>query len=344
MQKMKAQTLFGVGDLRWGDVDLPRLKEGEVLVKVVAVGICSSDIPRAFVKGTYHFPTIMGHEFSGQIVDVADEDDKNLINNRVGVFPLIPCKQCEMCKIGKYEMCEKYNYLGSRCNGAFAQYIAVPKWNTICLPPQVTFEQAALLEPSAVAMHALQACAFQQDDRIGVFGSGAIAFLLVMLAQALDIENVWLIARNDEKRELAEKCGIKHYINSSKENCSLLNFNKVIEAVGNSSVLDECLNTVKPQGTVVLMGNPDKDMVLNQNTYWKILRNQLKLKGTWNSSYEYDANCEWQQILRLIEVGKLHNEKIITHFYQLNKLKEGMIMMRDKKEKYLKVMVRIDEE
>ena len=131
---MKAYQLYAVNDLRYGDIEEPILEDGWVLVQVKAVGICSSDIPRIFENGTYHFPTIPGHEFSGVVKKVFSKDDEEWIGKSVGVFPLIPCKICEQCKKQNYEMCENYDYIGSRRDGAFADYVAVPVWNLLELP------------------------------------------------------------------------------------------------------------------------------------------------------------------------------------------------------------------
>ena len=104
MDTMKARVLKAVGNLDYCDYPIPKIKSGEVLLKVRACGICGSDIPRIFVNGTYHFPTIPGHEFAGEVVAAADKENENLIGVRATVFPLIPCKKCESCKKGSYEM------------------------------------------------------------------------------------------------------------------------------------------------------------------------------------------------------------------------------------------------
>ena len=156
---MRAYNLHGVSDLRLENADIPVPQDNETLVQVKAAGICGSDIPRIFVNGTYHFPTIPGHEFAG--VDMQT-------GKRVGIFPLIPCGACGPCMDRKYEMCRHYSYLGSRTDGGFAEYVAVPKWNMIELPDNVTFEQAAMLEPMAVAVHAMRSISPSSGDAVAV--------------------------------------------------------------------------------------------------------------------------------------------------------------------------------
>lgn len=113
---MKAYVLEGINQLEYKEIDKPQLSDGYVLVAVQAAGICGSDIPRIFTTGTYHFPTIPGHEFSGKVVEAYDESGASWVGKRVGIFPLIPCKECAPCQKEAYEMCSNYNYLGSRCD------------------------------------------------------------------------------------------------------------------------------------------------------------------------------------------------------------------------------------
>ena len=119
---MKALVLEDIGKLNIRDINKPLPKAGEVLVRVMACGVCGSDIPRAYKDGAHNMPLVIGHEFAG-IVEAAGEGvSKDFVGKRVGVFPLIPCKKCGPCINKQYEMCRSYGYLGSRCNGGFAEY------------------------------------------------------------------------------------------------------------------------------------------------------------------------------------------------------------------------------
>ena len=122
---MKAYVLEAVNSLTYKDVEIPSLEEGWVLVKVKASGICSSDIPRIYKKGTYHFPTIPGHEFSGIVEKAGSIIEEKWIGKKVAVFPLIPCRACHACMEGNYEMCENYNYIGKVASEIRKQNISV---------------------------------------------------------------------------------------------------------------------------------------------------------------------------------------------------------------------------
>ena len=125
---MNAYVLDGINQLHLKEVPMPVVQKGEVLVQVKAAGICGSDIPRIFKTGTYHFPTIPGHEFSGKVVE---SENPAWMGKRVGIFPLIPCHSCAPCKKKRYEVCRQYSYLGARTDGGFAEYVAVPEDNLI---------------------------------------------------------------------------------------------------------------------------------------------------------------------------------------------------------------------
>ena len=169
---MRAYELHGVNDLRREDIEKPEIPSGWVLVQVKASGICSSDIPRIFTNGTYHFPTIPGHEFSGVVAAYGEGVPEERVGKRVGIFPLIPCRTCPQCRQKKYEMCEHYDYLGSRRDGGFAEYVAVPDWNLMELPENVSFREAAMLEPLSVALHAVKRSGVKPGDTAAVIGTG----------------------------------------------------------------------------------------------------------------------------------------------------------------------------
>ena len=163
---MKAYVLNKIGDLSYQDVPKPELKKDWALIKVKAAGICSSDIPRIYERGTYHFPTIPGHEFAGDVVKVNGEKYTDIVGKRVSVFPLIPCGKCSQCKKKMYEMCENYDYIGSRRNGGFAEYVEVPVWNLIELGENISYESAALMEPLSVALHAIRKANISKNNSI----------------------------------------------------------------------------------------------------------------------------------------------------------------------------------
>lgn len=333
---MKAYVLHGIADLRYEDIPIPSCPSGWGIVKVKAAGICSSDIPRIMTKGTYHFPTIPGHEFSGVVESVADEENQKLVGKRVGIFPLIPCKKCPQCIEGHYEMCGSYDYLGSRRDGGFAEYVAVPVWNMLKLPDNVSYTEAAMLEPLSVALHAVKKAGEIQGKIVTVIGTGMIGIAAANWARIRGAEKIYVVGRSEEKRKLVEQFSEIIYLNSSKEVCPQTDI--VIEAVGTPTAIGKAIGYVLPGGRVVLLGNPSGDISLPQNIYWKILRKQLRLTGTWNSSYGDDHGSDWKEALAVLMEKRFDAASLITHKYDQSHLLDGLKLMEEHKEPYCKVM------
>lgn len=331
---MKAYVLHGIGDLRCEDCPMPELRPGWALIKVSAAGICSSDIPRIFEKGTYHFPTIPGHEFCGVVERTANPEDSGWIGRRVGVFPLIPCMACPSCARGEYETCSNYDYVGSRRDGGFAEYAAAPVWNLIQLPGEISDVQGALLEPAAVALHAVRRADIRPHSSVCVVGTGGIGLLAGQWAGRCGADRVVIKGRSCEKEALARRCGLDYTGVTPEER-----FDRVIEAVGSSAALEESLTLAAPGGRVVLMGNPDGSKTLAQNVYWQILRKQLTLSGTWNSSYG-GADSDWEASVRAIAQGALGVEKIVTHIVDKADLPRALHMMRSRTGPFCKIVVK----
>ena len=333
---MKGYYLHAVNDLRFEELDYPDCPPGWCIVKVIYTGICSSDIPRIFTKGTYHFPTTPGHEYSGIVYDVSENAYKHLIGKKVGVFPLIPCRKCEQCMQGHYEMCANYDYLGSRRDGGFAEFVAVPIWNLIELPESVSLKEAAMMEPLAVALHAMKRAGLQSGDKVGIVGTGMIAFAAGQWADKLGAGEVCILGRNEEKRNIAERIPGLNF--EMIEKCEK-EFDIVLEAVGSNASIDKAINITRAGGTLVLMGNPEGDIKLQQNTYWRILRKQLKVIGTWNSSYESGKECDWTEVRDALANGDIRASFLITHLLNYKDLGKGLRIMKDNEEPYCKVMI-----
>lgn len=334
---MKAYVLESIGNLQYKEVPEPECPEGWAIIEVKAAGICSSDIPRIFTKGTYHFPTIPGHEFSGVVKRTGSKTDESWIGKRVGVFPLIPCKECEQCRKKKFELCSNYDYTGSRRDGGFAEEVAVPVWNLIEIPDMVPFEEAALFEPLAVALHAAKRLGVKKGDHVGIIGTGMIGIAVAQWAKAFGAEYVAIIGRTEEKRTIIEALSGISYFTYNDE---LPQFDRTIEAVGTPNAIAKAIDLTKPEGNIVFMGNPSGDILLEQNNYWKILRNQLHISGTWNSSFDGMNPSDWTEVTNAIASGNINLKGLISHRYSKEQLFDGLSLIKEHKEPYCKVMTK----
>ncbi len=346
---MKAWVLHNISDIRLEDVEEPVLQEGEVLVQVKAVGICGSDIPRIYQNGTYRHPLIPGHEFSGVVVKSGPAADTALEGQRVGVFPLIPCKECPPCRKKLYEMCRNYSYLGSRRDGGFAEYVAVPEENLVRLPDHVSFEAAAMLEPMAVAVHAMRRVKAGGSDRIAICGVGTIGLLLYLFLKEAGMEQVYVFGNKDFQKQTLLKLGLREeFYCDIRENdtdqwlmerTEGVGADVFFECVGRNETLVQALNQTAFGGRIMLVGNPFGDVDLEKSVYWKILRNQLTVMGTWNSSFTHEMSDDWNYVMERLAQKRVVPEDLITHRLSLEQMEQGFRIMRDKTEDYVKIMM-----
>ena len=321
---MKACVLHGVGDLRYEEVPKPVRQSGEVLIKIRASGICGSDVSRVLTKGTYYFPTIPGHEFAGEIVEA---DEPELIGRKCTVFPLLPCLECVNCETGNYAQCIDYGYFGSRNDGGFVEYISVPLWNVVLASDNLSFAEIAMAEPCAVALYALEQSKFKMGDKVCVFGAGPIGIMIGKWARLKGASEITLIDIDERKIAFVENLGFSTKIDGL--------YDIVIEGAGVSASLEQAMFTARTFGTVVLMGNPLRQMELTQKGYWEILRKELTLKGTWNSGYS-TSNNTWETVLLFMR--QLDISCLVSHRYKLSECNDAFKMMNDRKEFFNKVM------
>ncbi|MBQ9245304.1 galactitol-1-phosphate 5-dehydrogenase [bacterium] len=305
---MKACVLINKNIIEYKEVPTPILKSEEVLLNVKACGICSSDFNRVYKDSAYFFPIILGHEFSGKIVECAPDIDSNVyIGKKAVVFPLLPCKECEYCKDKHYAQCKKYSYFGSRQNGAMAEYIAVPIWNIKLIPDDMSYSVAALAEPAAVACHSANKIDNPKGKSVCISGTGTIGILLGLNLKSKGA-NITFIVRNDKKKEILKTLGFSNFIQNECEQ----NFDVTIECVGTNDSLNNCIKYVKSRGLVILVGNPASEMNLEKTLYWKLLRSEITLKGVWNSEYKSDIKDDWDSAIDFLYKNQSVANLIIT--------------------------------
>ena len=346
---MEALVLHGIGDLRLEQIPVPPLAEGNVRVRIGFCGVCGSDIPRIFVKGTYRFPTVCGHEFAGVVADCGSGVDNFAPGDPVVVFPLLWCGKCSACEQGKYVQCHDYDYLGSRSDGAFAEYVVAPKENLIAVPSGVTLAEAAMTEPAAVALHAVRrANTTLAGKTVAIFGAGPIGLMTAQWARIMGAATLFLFDIVAEKLELAKQLGFDKVFNPMTETpVEVVNAHTdgkgahvCIEAAGVPPTYRDALGSVARGGSVVLLGNPDADVTLPATLISQLMRREVSIFGTWNSDYSAAGNDDdWQTVLQAMASGILTLTPLITHKVPLADSPDMLHRMRDKRGFYAKVLV-----
>jgi L-iditol 2-dehydrogenase len=288
------------------------------LVKVAAAGVCGSDIPRAFSGGSYLYPLVLGHEFSGTVVE-APHDGAISAGTGVAVFPLLPCGRCESCATGDYALCADYDYFGSRRDGGFREYVTVPEFNLLPVPDDVPLLHAAMTEPCAVALHGVRRMRIEPGMSGAVIGGGPIGNMAAQWLRIAGCDPVFVVDIDREKLEIARQMGFVTVDGSSTNPVEAITdatagrgADCVIEACGLPKTAAQSLDVAAKFGQVVLMGNLHGTLSIHESAYTTILRRELKVFGTWNSKYVPPGSSDWHVVLN--HLGKdLRVEPLISH-------------------------------
>ncbi|OQB25876.1 MAG: D-arabitol-phosphate dehydrogenase [Firmicutes bacterium ADurb.Bin182] len=320
---MKALVYFGARDLRYVDVDTPRPKKGEVLVKPRAVSICGSDL--SGFKGTSKFrvpPLIMGHEFSGEIAELG-EGVKNLsIGQKVGVVTNLFCGKCPDCKRNLQNICDNRYIIGTTMmagsyNGAMADFVPVPAEKIVPLPEHVSFAEAALAEPLSISLRAVKHAGNIKGKTTAVFGAGPIGLLAIKCLKMFGAKEIIAIDIIEKRLDMAKKCGATAVINSNDD---VLKFTRdltcgegldfVLDAVGIEATINKGIEIVRNGGNIIWIGLSAKQINME---YFTSVCKEINIK----SSYMYTT--EMNEALDLISSGKIIVKDIITNSYPMSK-------------------------
>jgi threonine dehydrogenase-like Zn-dependent dehydrogenase len=297
---MKALVLKAYKQFTCEDVPTPKASPAEVLVEVKACGICGSDVHgRDGSTGRRRPPIIMGHEAAGVISSIGSDVTGWVAGDRVTFDSTIYCGHCEFCRRGLINLCDNRRVLGVSCedyrqNGAFAEFVAVPQHILYRLPDGLAFEHAALVEPLAIALHAVRRAPPTLNDTVVVVGVGMIGLALVQALSQAGCGRLVAVDIADEKLDLAAKCGATTTINSATEDAhaTILRLTRGLgadlsfEAVGVSATVDLTLRCLRKGGAATLVGNVTPKIEFPLQT---AVTRELTIYGSCASRGEYPA-------------------------------------------------------
>ena len=295
---MKALLLSEYERLEVVDVPMPRPGSGEVLVRVEACGICGSDVHGYDgTSGRRLPPLIMGHEAAGTVAAVGAEVSRLREGDRITFDSTIYCGQCEFCQRGEVNLCNNRQILGVsipewRREGAFAEYVVVPERITYPLPETIPFEHAAMIEPLAVAVHAVSLATVDADTTALVVGAGMIGLLVLQVLKAYNCRRVFVVDIDDTRLRLASELGATAVINAKSADTKAeidrltggSGVDVALEAVGSTPTVKSAIENVRKGGHVTLIGNvtPTVEIPLQM-----VVSRELTLQGSAASSGEY---------------------------------------------------------
>lgn len=313
---MKALVLKSNAHLCFENVPDPEPRSnGDVLIEVKFSGVCGSDIPRAFHEKAYHYPLIMGHEFSG-VVRSAPSASGYVAGDRVIVYPLMPCRTCAACQTGDYAQCENYDYLGSRRDGGFAELVYAPSENLFKVPDRVALLSASMTEPCAVALHGVEKLRIEAGMSALVIGGGPIGLLVAQWLRVKGCRNIIVSDVDATKLDLSERLG---FVPFDSRNADLVEAMQdrggvdcVVEACGLPATFLQAVNSAGRFGQVVFMGNIQGTFAVPEKDFSRILRNELKICGTWNSKVVPKGKDEWTRVLDFLD-REIDVQSLVSH-------------------------------
>ncbi|MDL2258145.1 alcohol dehydrogenase catalytic domain-containing protein [Eubacteriales bacterium OttesenSCG-928-K08] len=349
---MKAAMWHGYKDVRIEDVPVPKAQPGSVIVKVAWAGICGTD--RHEYTGPNFIPTtkphrltgktaplVLGHEFSGVICEVGENVNGWHVNDRVTANGTLCCGKCEMCKTGRYNVCEKLGFVGVGRDGAFAEYVEIEAARLFKIPDNVPLKEAILAEPLACGLHATRLMGSMENKSVVIVGPGIIGLSCFLAAKFAGAKRLIVGGVGEERKSFVEKYGgIYVDVQKTDLNAAVLQLNDgaladvVYECVGSQRTLDSCIAIMKPGAKLMVMGVFEEKPLFPMNDF------QEGERELYTSQAHVD---EIAAALELFSKGLVNPAELITRVVTLDTLVEdGFEELIKNGPSHIKVAIKID--
>lgn len=323
---MLAAKYYSNTDIRLVDIPKPKITDGEILVKVVASGICGTDVMEWYRRPKA--PRVLGHEIAGVIVESKSKEYS--AGQRVFVSHHVACNSCKYCMSGNHTACETL-HKGNYDPGGYSEFVRVPKINVergvYILPENLSFAEATMIEPLACAIRGQKVIDVKKSDVVMVLGSGVSGLLNILVAK---LRGARVVATDVDPYRLkkAKDCGADETLGPEKAND--IKADKIIICTGSYAAIDQAFRCIDRKGTILLFAIPDKNIEIPTVDVW---RNEITI----TSSYGAAAD-DLAQALELISGGRLDMKPLITHRLPLKDIQEAFRLVVEAKES-LKVVL-----
>lgn len=337
---MKAAVLHGNGDIRYEEYREPETRPGTVKIRVRATGICGSDIPRALHGGAHSYPIVLGHEFSGDIVEIGEDVSGLSVGDTVAVTPLLPCFRCDDCQNGNFSLCAHYSFIGSREQGSLAEYIVVPERNAVKYDSSVGYAQAAFFEPSTVALHGLFCAGYKGGESVAILGGGTIGLFAMQWAKILGASKVTVFDIDDGRLALAKRLGADETFNPASGAISKNAFKYVFETAGSPHTMKMAFDTAQNKATVCFIGTPSVPVTFQPREWENLNRKEMYVTGSWMSYSAPFPGREWEMTAQYFGTGELRfDNSLIFKVFSLEKTPEAFALFHNPSDIHGKVLI-----
>lgn len=302
--------------IAWVDAPEPSLDAGQVLLKPLAVGVCGSDLH--VFEGQHPFvgyPVYPGHEVAARVVEVGTGVDSSWKGALVALEPSITCGRCEACRSGRYNICESLQVMGFQAPGAMADFFTVEPRYLHRLPEGFDIELGAMIEPLAVAVHAVLLTQVQ-GRKVGVLGAGTIGLLVAQVAKAYGAASVEAVDLLESRRQLSEALGIAAKLPDAAK------YDVIFECVGTERALEAAIQGIRKGGNIVVLGVHGKPATI---TAGLIQDWEIGLKGSLMYTYR-----DYQEAIRLFANGQVQGKPFITHRFAMHEVEAAFAAALDR--------------
>lgn len=315
---MTASVLRGVDDLALEERPVPTPAADEVLVEVLSVGICGSDVHyyREGRIGPYvvDAPLVLGHEASGRIVAVGADVDPGRVGQRVAIEPQRPCRRCDFCRAGQYNLCPQMEFYATPpVDGALSEYVVIQDDFAYDVPDSISDHAAALMEPLSVGIAAAQKGGIKPGDTVLIAGGGPIGVITAQVARAFGAAEIVVTDIDPVRRELAARYGARA-VDPAAESTVELQAHVFIDASGATPAIVSGIRSTRSGGTVVLVGSADEIPL----SVPEVAMRELTVTGV----FRYTGT--WPIARMLLESGQVDLESLVTHVYGIEQVEEAL--------------------
>lgn len=310
-------------------VELPQPKFGEVLVKVMASGICGTDVH--ILEGEYlgSYPVIPGHELSGVVEKIGQAVSRIKVGDKVAIEPNIACDNCSYCLNNQQNFCENWQAIGVTLPGGMAEYVVVPE-KAVFNIGNLEFEEGAFVEPLSCVLHGVQKTSIRLADKVAIFGAGPIGLLLLQAVKVMGAQSVIMVELDDARAKAAQELGADQ-VHRSLDDLPKEAFEVVIDATGVIPVMKRTTEFVKKGGKILLFGVPPKTSI-DFDAF------NLFVKGlTILTSYTSVRNSI--QAVDMLKNKLIDVKPLISHRLPLEKFAHGVNLIKNKEENVKKVLI-----
>ncbi len=335
---MKVAILDGIKNLEIKDSKKPVPKNDEVLIKVAYVGICGSDV-HYYEHGRIgdfivDSPLILGHECSGEIIEVGSEVKKYTIGDKVVVEPGYGCNTCDFCKKGQYNLCDKMTFMATPpIDGAFAEYITYKEDMLFSLPESMSLLEGALIEPLAIGIYAASKGKVQPNQKVLIQGAGCIGLVSMMACMAYGTKNITITDVLDVRLQKASDLGAKKVVNIANETLDENNFDVVIDCVGLEGTMKTSIDHSKKGATIVLVGmGSDSDIKVNIN---RAISKELQFQTIFRYKNIFDI------AIKLVEEKQIDLKSIVSNIFDFSDIKNAFNYVIKHRDKVTKAVIKM---